>query len=160
MKVVVAVGNEYRGDDGFALAVAERLRALAPEGTRIVSSEQEPSRLLDAWEGASAAFVVDAAASGAEPGTVHRFDASSAPVPAGICRSSTHAFGIGEAVELARALGTLPPLVVVYGVEGADFAAGRGLSPLVERAVERVATLVTCELSAADRKEETCTNER
>ena len=160
MNVVVAVGNEFRRDDGVALVVADALRGRVPEGTRIVRCEQEPSRLLDAWEGATAAFVVDASASGADPGTVRRFDASATPVPAGVFRSSTHAFGVGDAVELARALGTLPPLVLVYGVEGEDFAAGTGLSEPVARAVVRVAELLAADVAAADREEETCTNER
>jgi hydrogenase maturation protease len=160
MNVVVAVGNEFRRDDGVALAVADALRDRVPDGTQIVRCEQEPSRLLDAWEGATAAFVVDAAASGAKPGTVRRFDASERPVPAGVFRSSTHAFGVGDAVELARALGTLPPLVVVYGVAGGDFGAGRGLSEPVARAVVRVAELLAADLAAAERKGEPCTNER
>ena len=34
--------------------------------------------------------------------------------------SSTHALGLAEAMELARALGRLPP-VIVYGIEGKTF---------------------------------------
>jgi hydrogenase maturation protease len=145
--VVIGVGNAYRGDDGVGLAVADALRERVPSAVSVVPCEQEPSRLLDAWAGASAAFVVDAAASGAEPGTVHRFDASRDPVPAGMFRSSTHAFGVGDAIELARALGKLPPRILVYGVEGGQFAAGEGLTPPVEEAVERVAAAVLDDLA-------------
>ena len=69
---------------------------------------------------------------------MHRFDASGERVPAHVFRSSTHAFGVGDAVELARALGRLPERVVVYGIEGADFTAGAGLSTQVAAAVQRV----------------------
>jgi hydrogenase maturation protease len=136
--VVIGVGNAYRGDDAVGLAVAERLRGRDPSGVIVLDCEQEPTRLLDAWEDADVALVVDAAASGAQPGTVHRFDASDGRVPARVFRSSTHAFGVGDAVELARALGRLPARVVVYGVEGADFSAGTSLSAPVEAAVEGV----------------------
>jgi hydrogenase maturation protease len=136
--VVIGVGNAYRGDDAVGLAVAERLRERLPEDVTVRDCEQEPTRLLDAWEGADVALVVDAAASGAPPGTVHRFDASGDGVPAHVFRSSTHAFGVGDAVELARALGWLPERVVVYGIEGGDFTAGSGLSAPVAAAVERV----------------------
>ena len=144
--VVIGVGNAYRGDDGVGLAVADALRERVPPAVVVVPCEQEPSRLLDAWAGASTAVVVDAAASGAEPGTVHRFDASRESVPAGVFRSSTHAFGVGDAIELARALGKLPPRVLVYGVEGGEFAAGRGLTRPVEGAVERVTAAVLADL--------------
>jgi len=133
--VVVGVGNAYRGDDGAGLAVAERVRGLV-EGVEVVTCEQEASRVIDAIEGRDAAVLVDASSSGATPGTIHRFDASIEPVPARSFRSSTHAFGVGEAIELARALGKLPGTVVVYGIEGEEFSAGEGLSAAVAAAVE------------------------
>ena len=130
---MIGVGNAYRCDDGVGPAVAERLRGRRE--VEVATCEQEPSRLLDAWAGAGLALVVDAVASGAAPGTVHRFDASERAVPAGVFRGSTHALGVGEAIELARALGRLPGRVLVYGVEGAEFGAGEGLSPAVAAAV-------------------------
>lgn len=146
-RVVLAVGNAYRGDDGVGLAVGEALEArVAPEVT-VVPCEQEPSRLIDAWEGAATAVVVDAVVSGAQPGTVHRFDASQTPIPVGIFRSSTHAFGVGDAIELARALGRLPGRVLVYGVEGGAFDAGEGLTQPVEDAVPRVVDAVLHDLA-------------
>ena len=140
--VVVGVGNPYRGDDGAGPAVAERVRARRPAGVEVVTCEQEASRVIDAIEGCDAAVLVDASASGAAPGTIHRFDASDEAVPARSLRSSTHAFGVGEAVELARALGKLPGVVVVYGVEGQEFAAGEGLSPAVAAAIDPAAEAV------------------
>jgi len=149
--VVVGVGNSYRGDDGAGLAVAERVRGRLPEGVELVTCEQEASRVIDAIEGRDAAVLVDASSSGVSPGTIHRFDASAEPVPARTFRSSTHAFGVGEAVELARALGKLPGVVVVYGVEGRDFAAGEGLSEAVAAAVGPAAEAVLEELCTSSR---------
>jgi hydrogenase maturation protease len=140
--VVVGVGNAFRGDDGAGLAVVESLRPRVPAGVEVVSCEQEPSRLIDAWQGADAALVVDAVQSGADPGTVQRFDASREPLPGRVFRSSTHAFTVGEAIELARALGTLPPRVLVYAVEGHAFQAGEGLTEPVETAVEAAAKAI------------------
>lgn len=145
-RVVVAIGNAYRRDDGAGLAVAGRLRGRLPSGVELVSCEQEPSRLIDACEGAATALVVDAVESGAAPGTLHRFDASTQPVPERLFRSSTHAFGVGEAIELARALGRLPGRVIVYGIEGAAFEAGEGLSDAVAAAVEQAAAAVLADI--------------
>ena len=74
--VVIGVGNALRGDDAAGLAVAERVRAQSPPDVAVHVCEQEPSRLVDAWGDADVAFVVDAVATGAPPGTIHRFDAS------------------------------------------------------------------------------------
>ena len=156
MIVVIGVGNEYRRDDGAGLAVAECLRGRAPRGVTVLTCPQEPSRLIDAFEGADAALVVDACSSGVEPGTLQRFDAADGEIPARAFRSSTHAFGVGEAIELARALGKLPRWMVVYGIEGEEFAAGEGLSPRVAAAVEPAAG----EILQVLEKEASCTSAR
>jgi hydrogenase maturation protease len=147
-RVVIGVGNAYRGDDAVGLAVAERVRGRVPESVAVLECEQEPTRLLDAWSGADVAVVVDACAAGAPPGTVHRFDASEASLPARTFRSSTHAFGVGDAVELSRVLDRLPGRVIVYGVEGAGFEAGAPLSAPVLSAVDRVARAIVQDLDA------------
>lgn len=158
--VVIGVGNALRGDDGVGLAVAASLRDRVPADVAVIQCEQEPSRLLDAWQDARTAIVVDAAASGCEPGRVHRFDATERAVPAGVFRSSTHAFGVGDAIELARALGRLPGRVLVYGVEGGAFASGGQLTAPVQAAVEEVARSVLEDLQRMMREEDPCTSGR
>jgi hydrogenase maturation protease len=156
--VVVGVGNAFRGDDAVGLDVAERVRERA-EDVEVVTSQLEPTRLLDAWEGADAVLIVDAVASGAEPGTLHRYDASERAVPSAVFRSSTHAFSIGDTLELARALGRLPRRVLVYGVEAAGFVAGEAVSPAVRAAVEPAAEAMLADV--ADLREEAgCTSAR
>jgi hydrogenase maturation protease len=146
--VVIGVGNVLRGDDGAGLAVAAQIRAHAPEGVSVRVCEEEPTRLIDAFADADVAFVVDAVSTGAPAGTVHRFDASEAPVPSRELRSSTHALGVGEALELARALDRLPRQTVVFGVEGRDFVAREGMSPAVVEGVGRASATVLQEVAA------------
>jgi hydrogenase maturation protease len=149
--VVIGVGNAYRGDDAAGREVARLVRDRVPDGLSVVVCELEPTRLIDAWDGADAAFVVDAVSSGAEPGTVHRFDATSEPLPSREFRSSTHALGIGETVELARAIGRLPARVVVFGVEGKSFGSGTELSVPAQAGVERAVELVLEEAGCTTR---------
>jgi hydrogenase maturation protease len=137
--IVIGVGNAWRGDDGAGLAVARRLRELSPTGVEVREIEGDATALMDVWAGADRVVVVDAGQSGAPPGTVRRFDVCAAALPARLLRSSTHAFGVPDAIELARALGRLPATVDVYAIEGASFAAGDGLTLPVERAAEALA---------------------
>mgnify|MGYP000147280489 CR=1 FL=1 len=145
---VLGVGNAWRRDDAVGLAVARRLHGSLPAGVEVLEREGEPTSLIEAWAGADAAWVVDAVSSGAPPGTIHRLDARAAPLPAELFRASTHHLGLPEAVELARALGRLPPRLVVFGVAGARFEAGQELTPAVAAAVEPAAAAVREEVRA------------
>ena len=107
----------------------------------------EATRLIDAWRDADVAVVVDAARSGAAPGTVRRFVAGVDELPAWKVGRSTHAAGIAEAVELALVLGALPAELVVYAIECGDVSMGEGLTPPVARAVPVVARRIASELS-------------
>ena len=139
---MIGVGNPLRGDDGVGLLVAQRVRELAGPEVEVLELEGEPSRLIDAWEGADTAAVVDAVSSGAEAGTVMRFEAHEEPLPASLAAFSTHALGLGDAIEIARALGRLPRRLIVYAIEGARFEAGARPSPAVAASVDRAAEAV------------------
>jgi hydrogenase maturation protease len=128
--LVIGLGNPARCDDAAGLIAARRLGGVEHEG--------DPLALLDLWDGADCAVVIDAVSSGAEAGTVHRFDAEDMPLPALRTSTSTHAVGLAEAIELARTLGRLPAQLVVYGIEGERFEAGTVLTPAVAAAVDAV----------------------
>jgi hydrogenase maturation protease len=130
-RLVIGLGNAARGDDAAGLIAARRLGGLEHEG--------DPLALLDLWDGADVAVVIDAVSSGAGPGTIHRLEAGAEPLPVRLRSStSTHAVGLGEAIELARALGRLPTRLIVFGIEGERFEAGAALTPAVAEAVDAV----------------------
>ena len=132
---VIGVGNPYRRDDAAGLEVARRIEREGIDEVEVLEHDGEPARLLDLWTGAEVAIVVDAVRADEAPGTVHRVEVGPHPVPERPRRDSTHAVGLGEAVELARALDRLPGRLVLYGITGADFGAGEGLTPSVAAAV-------------------------
>lgn len=144
--LVIGAGNAMRRDDGAGLAAARRLRTA---GVPAREAQGDLSGLAEAWAGADRVIVVDAVRTGAAQGTVHRFEVAEKPLPAVFARGSTHALGLAEAIELARALGRLPRSLVVYGIEGGDFSPGEGLSPPVARAVEDAAACIMKEVRHA-----------
>ncbi len=144
--IVIGVGNSYAGDDAAGLHVAERLQKCASGFCRVIKHNGEGTSLMDCWKDTDTVVMVDAANSGAQPGTIHRFDASSAPLPGYAVHESSHSFSVAGAIELSRALGQLPRQVIVYGIEGLDFALGKGLSPMVEDAVELTSDLLIREI--------------
>lgn len=142
----VGIGNLYRRDDGAGLYVAQRLRLEALPNLSVAEHGGEGTSLLDALSGADDVILVDALNSGAQPGTIVRFCVHNTPLPTGQFGRSTHAFGVAEAVELARSLGQLPARCTVYGIEGASFEWGMGLTPAVEKAARRLADEIARQL--------------
>ena len=145
--LVAAIGNPDRGDDGVGPAVADRLRGRVPYGVRVIECFGDVVSLIEEWAGFSAVILVDAAAPICRPGRIHRFDLRGPSPLVTFARGSTHAFGIAEAVELARTLGRLPRYLVLYLVEGERFDIGAPLSPAVNDAVDKVAQTILGELS-------------
>jgi hydrogenase maturation protease len=153
--VVIGVGNEYRRDDGAGPEVIAALRALQPDdadlsGVTLAVSDGEPSRMMDLWEGAGLAVVIDAVRASATPpghlyqlaidalpGTPNTEDGGARPYSDASSHSgaSSHSIGLADTLELARVLGRLPARLTVLAVVGRDFGFGAGLSAEVAAAV-------------------------
>lgn len=134
--LVAVLGHPLCGDDAVGTLVADRLRAVA--GVEVVRVG-DPTDLLNLCPGYERVVVVDAVCSGAPPGTLHRWDVGTAPLPErGFRGLSTHGLGLREVVDLARSLGLLPPRMVVLGVEGRSFQLGAPLSEEVRQALDRL----------------------
>jgi hydrogenase maturation protease len=134
---VIGVGNEYRRDDAAGLAVARALTCL-PSVT-VMELAGEGSELIEAMEPFERVFIIDTSRSDSPPGEIREFDVSGEPLPVHFFNYSSHAFGVAEAVEVARSLGRLPAMVTVYAIEGMSFDAGLGISEPVREAVSDVA---------------------
>jgi len=136
--LLIGVGNPLRGDDAAGRLVANLIRERQPLSFRVIEHDGEGASLIEAWAGAQKVVVVDAVSSEAPAGTIYRFDAVEQPLPGKVFQNSTHAFGLCEAVELARTLHRLPRQLIIYGIAGKSFSTGEHLSAEVESAVSHV----------------------
>jgi hydrogenase maturation protease len=127
--MVVGVGNEFRHDDAAGLIAARRLRDC---GIPAQEHQGDFATLMETWKDADILILIDAIASGRIPGTMHCLNASALPLDQQVLNTSTHAFALADALELSRTLGTLPPEVLVFGIEAKNLAVGVGLSLEVE----------------------------
>lgn len=154
--LVVGLGSADRGDDAVGAAVVRAVSALLPAAD--VRTHEDPSTLLDLWWGRDLVVVVDAVCSGAPGGTVHVLETGpTTPAPGltarvGAGSGGTHALGLAEVVDLARALRRLPDRLVVVGVEAERLDHGAPLSATVAAAVPLAAARVA-DLVAGPREE-------
>jgi hydrogenase maturation protease len=143
---VLGIGNCDRGDDAVGRIVVRLLRGRVPTTVRVVECD-EATAVLAELQALRQVWVIDAAQSGAPPGTIHRIDCSVTDVAVPSGSVSSHGFGVAEAIGLARALGTLPPLCIVYAIEAADFTTGAPPSPAVMQAAHEVVERILAELA-------------
>jgi hydrogenase maturation protease len=121
---------------------------------RISELTGDATRLIDMWAGVDHVVLVDAMRSGRAPGTIVRLEliggaGGDAGLEASTALRSSHALGVLDALALSRQFGTLPKLLVAYGVEGEDFALGGLLSRGVSAVVPDVTSRVLAEVEAA-----------
>lgn len=174
--VVAGIGNDERGDDAVGPVVARTLQGIGhfpgggpghfPGGGRgepcvAVVAVGSALELLEHWEGAELAVVIDALHSGGAPGAVVVAELGTGAAAAGgrgrgggrggsgpdtktggLRCTSTHGIGLEAVLGLAGVLGRAPRRVVLVGVEGASFGVQRGLSPAVAGAVDRAGRAV------------------
>ncbi|MDQ7051527.1 MAG: hydrogenase maturation protease [candidate division KSB1 bacterium] len=145
---IIGLGQPYRGDDAAGLNVAERLADLQNESIRVIPFLGDATELMHLWKNAAWLILIDAAKSGQPAGTIHHFDAHQRPLPSFLSSWSSHAFGLPEAITLARQFGQLPPRIEVYGIEGERFSMGEPMTPAVAAACRKVAGMIRKQVQA------------
>ena len=144
--LVIGLGSLHGGDDRVGLDVAAHLASLGLAGVEVVE-HTDPSNLVALWEGRDHVVVADALLAGDEPGTVLVVEAGAdSPALEGArmwtASGGSHAFGLADALALARTLDVLPRRVTVVGIVAESFqpmapASGPALAA-VPVAVDRV----------------------
>jgi hydrogenase maturation protease len=137
---VIGVGNRDRGDDAVGPLVVDALRDRW--GFRAIAVDGDLSDLALRWPLDDHVVIVDAAVTGAPPGTIHVVDGCGDAVVSDDVTWSTHGIGLGDAIALARVLGRLPAALTVIGVEAAQFDHLARPTPAVAAAVTRVVEAV------------------
>jgi len=115
-----------------------------PQHVLIEEQDGAALELVDQLRWRDGVVLVDAAVTGAPPGTIHVFDCTKVDIQAIRPGASSHGFGVAEAVAMARVLRELPRVCRLYAIEGVNFALGAAISPAVRAAAhELVARLLS-----------------
>jgi hydrogenase maturation protease len=145
--LVAGVGNVFCGDDGFGVAVAQRLATRAqPPGVRVVDFGIRGIDLVHALQDdPDAAILIDALPFGQPPGTLTVLEPEIDDGPAALV---PHAMDPLSVLRTARRLGAAPGRTLIVGCEPLTRMTGEEpdvvmeLSPPVAAAVEEAVGLV------------------
>jgi hydrogenase maturation protease len=145
---IIGIGQSLRGDDAAGLAAVSLWQKTYPATAgrtdiSVALADLLGIGLLSLLAEASKVVLIDALQSDAEPGTIHiltedRLDSFQ------ISAKSAHGWGIAETLSLGRALKLteMPLELTLIGIEAVQMEIGAGLSPQVELALPRVASLI------------------
>lgn len=149
-KLVLGIGNPLRADDGIGIHIAETLLKTSLENTTVLKKQHAGIELIDDWKDTHLLIVVDAAYSGKQVGTTYFGSYPSDTMAWDLFGYSSHSVSLGEALEIAKALGKLPPKVYVCMIEGGNFSLGESLSPEVEEAIPKAVELIKAKLTTEE----------
>lgn len=150
--VVIGCGSLLRGDDAVGPILVRHLwEQGTPDDVTLVDGGTAGMDVAFKMRGAERLVIVDAASTGAEPGTVYRVPGEELEELPPLGGLHTHQFRWDHALAFGRWLlgDEYPRDVTVLLVEAADTTPGAPLSPPVDVAMRRVAELVR-ELWAAE----------
>ncbi len=144
---VIGVGSPLMGDDGFGLAVLERLREAwtFEPGVDLVDGGTWGMNLLPVIEDAEAVILIDAIDVGWSPGTPVVLERGALPRFLGT-KLSPHQIDLRDALALAEVRGRLPWRTVAIGAQPEVVALGTSLTPTLAGRVDLVAELVGARL--------------
>lgn len=115
--LVAGIGNVFLGDDGFGVALSDRLaRRQLPEGVEVVDFGIRGMDLAFAMQdGYDAVVLLDAAPRGQPPGTLYVIEADPDSSPE--MTVDAHGMDPVQVMALVRTLGGAPPPTYVVGCE-------------------------------------------
>ena len=144
---VIGLGNPDRGDDALGILVIRALRGRVPEDVALLEDTGAPLFVLEQFQQFDALILVDAVRSGSPPGTLHCFDGREIPPGVRARSFSSHGMCVHDALGLGEALGLLPKIVRVVGVEAIEFTFGAPISPEIESGIRSAVEAVLREIA-------------
>jgi hydrogenase maturation protease len=148
---IVGLGSPH-GDDALGWEVVRILREQLGNRPGIESHLAGGSqRLLELLDGRGTLVLIDAAQSGAPPGTIHCFEW---PDPRfEVMRTcSTHDLKVDEALWLAQTLAIAPGHVIIFALEIESTEHERQLGQGVRKGLQELVELIGAELKSRDKR--------
>ena len=142
--LVAGIGNIFFGDDGFGVAVAQKLEgAPMPEGTRVVDFGIRGVHLAyELLEPHDLLVLVDATSRDGAPGTLYLIDPESDPHALANAAPDSHTMDPCAVLAAVQQMGGTLPKTRIVGCEPDAVDEGIGLSATVQQAIEPAIAMI------------------
>lgn len=144
---ILGIGSPL-GDDEVGWLVATELQQNLDLNKISVSLHDRPgANLIRLMQGAEIVVLIDGVKSGSPPGTLYRLEGNEIHL-AFQNQTSTHGFGVAEALQLAEKLGDAPSRIVLWGMEIESVDPGMVMSDAVRDAIPALVKAIQEEVKA------------
>jgi hydrogenase maturation protease len=117
---IIGVGSPF-GADQLGWRAIDLLREAALPDCKLIKLDRPGSQLIRYLEDAQDVVLIDAVQVDQQPGRAIRLERTALSLAA--CQTSSHGFGVAEALEMAAQLGYLPERLLLIGIQiGADLS--------------------------------------
>lgn len=152
--LIAGVGNLLRRDDGLGPRVVEKIRKLdLPDNVETLDLGTLGLSILHYVKGYEKVIFIDTIKKGGKPGSIYKLKPQGRSLQGRpinteeLAVTSMHEVNLEKVIEIGKALGELPPNVVIIGCEPEDTDSLKmGLSEEVEKALPKIIELILEEL--------------
>ena len=114
MRRIIGIGSPFGADQLGWLAI-DLLGGISLHDTELIKLDRPGSELIRFFSDVEELVLIDAVQSGQAPGSLIKLTA--ADLASVECQTSTHGFGVAEALQLAEQLDLLPEKLFLVGIE-------------------------------------------
>jgi len=144
--LIIGIGNRFRGDDAVGLIIADKLRGKIDAD--VIEHDGDATSLIDALNNRNNVLIIDAIFSNKKVGEILKYDLNKTTLPDIFAKTSSHAMGVSEAIELARMISILPKETIFYGIEGKNFEIEQEMSEEVLASVDELLKIIVIDIMA------------
>jgi len=140
---IIAVGNDYYGDDGIGVAVLHELNNLPNmKNIALVNGATDALGLIDHFRGTEHVIIIDAAQMGEVPGTVKVFGREYVKILIKMDHLSVHGISLAETFAIAEAINSMPKKLTIIGIEPKSIEISEPISDVVAKSIPEVVSQI------------------
>jgi hydrogenase maturation protease len=150
--IIVGVGNPFRSDDGVGWAVIDALHGKVPPEVHLSKQRGDIAELLSVFARFPIVYLIDACQKSTPVGSWQRIDALRQPLFDDNEQTSTHGFGISQAIALAENLQQLPAQLIIYAISANMYQMNKGLSEPVAQSIPLLTKAIIQDIQSCTKK--------